>query len=101
MYHVLKIQSHSEYIKNARFSCCDGVGVVIAAKHLGLDILRLHGPDLMIKSCQYGVERKWRHYLYGGKKGVPEILSKKMSKKYPGLIQNRENIKIQEEKFNA
>ena len=86
MYHALRIQSHHEYIKKARFSCCDGVGVVIAGKLLGFDIPRLHGPDLMTKSFQYGIKRKWRHFFYGGKKGVPEILSKKMSKKYPGLI---------------
>ena len=86
MYHALRIQSHYEYIKKARFSCCDGVGVVIAGKLFGLDIPRLHGPDLMTKSFQYGIKRRWRHYFYGGKKGVPEILRKKMSKKYPGLI---------------
>jgi len=86
LYHAMKIPSHCEYIKKSKFSCCDGVGVVIAGKMLGYNIPRLHGPDLMLECCKYGVERKWRHYFYGGRKGVPELLSKKLSEKFPGLI---------------
>ena len=82
----MKIPSHFEYINKSKFSCCDGVGVVIAGKMLGYNIPRLHGPDLMLECCKYGVERKWRHYFYGGRKGVPELLSKKLSEKFPGLI---------------
>jgi len=52
---------------------------------LGYNIPRLHGPDLMMKCCEYGVERKWRHFFCGGKNGVPELLSKKLTENFPGL----------------
>jgi N-acetylglucosaminyldiphosphoundecaprenol N-acetyl-beta-D-mannosaminyltransferase len=86
LYHATKIPSHAQYINNADFSCCDGFGVLLAGKMLGHNIPRLHGPDLMLKCCEYGVVRKWRHFFYGGKNGVPEILSKKLTEKFPGLI---------------
>lgn len=86
MYHAIRIPSHLRYIRNANFSCCDGVAVVLAGKMLGYRIPRLHGPDLMLKCCEYGVEKKWRHFFYGGKKGVPELLTERISEKYPGLI---------------
>ena len=86
LYHAQKIPSHRNYINNAVFSCCDGVGVVAAAKIMGLKIPRLHGPDLMLRVCEYGVKKQWRHYFYGGRKGVPELLSKKLTEKFPGLI---------------
>jgi len=86
IYHATTTLSHLQYIKGAAFSCCDGVGIVIAGKMLGYEIPRLHGPDLMLKCCEYGVERRWRHFFYGGKKGVPELLSKKLTDKFPGLV---------------
>ena len=86
IYHATKIPTHFDYINNARFSCCDGVGIVLAGKMLGYDIPRLHGPDLMLKCCEYGIDRKWRHFFYGGKKGVSELLSKKLTERFPGLI---------------
>ena len=86
IYHATRIPTHFDSINNARFSCCDGVGVVLAGKMLGHKIPRLYGPDLMLKCCKYGVDKKWRHFFYGGKEGVPELLSKRLTEKFPGLI---------------
>ena len=86
IYHAIRKPSHFQYIRNADFSCCDGIAVVLAGKALGFRIPRLHGPDLMLKCCEYGVERKWRHFFYGGKKGLPELLSEELTKNFPGLI---------------
>jgi N-acetylglucosaminyldiphosphoundecaprenol N-acetyl-beta-D-mannosaminyltransferase len=86
LYHALRIPSHHRFIENATFSCCDGIGIVLAGKMLGHKIPRLHGPDLMLKCCEYGVTKGWRHYFYGGKDGVPQKLSKKLTKKFPGMI---------------
>ncbi|MDD2388641.1 MAG: WecB/TagA/CpsF family glycosyltransferase [Desulfobacterales bacterium] len=86
LYHALRVPSHFQYIHNARFSCCDGIGVVIAGKLLGHSIPRLNGPDLMLKSCEYGTAKKWRHFFYGGKPGVADLLSRSLSSKYHGLI---------------
>jgi len=86
VYYATKIPFHFKYIRNADFSCCDGIGIVLAGKMLGYNIPRLHGPDLMLKCCEYGINRKWHHFFYGGKDGVPELLSEKLTKKFPGLI---------------
>ena len=86
VYYANKIPSHLEYIENARFSCCDGYGLVLAGKMLGHSIHRLHGPDLMLQCCEYGVKMKWRHFFYGGKKEVPELLSAKLTDRFPGMI---------------
>jgi N-acetylglucosaminyldiphosphoundecaprenol N-acetyl-beta-D-mannosaminyltransferase len=86
VYHAMRISAHRQYINNADFSCCDGIAAVLAGRMLGLRIPRLHGPDLMLNCCEYGVGKGWRHYFYGGKDGVPQKLSKNLTEKFPGLI---------------
>jgi len=86
VYYATKMPAHLEYINNACFSCCDGVGVVLAGNLLGHNIPRLHGPDLMSKCCEYGLDKKWRHFIYGGKAGTPELLSEKLTDQFPGII---------------
>jgi N-acetylglucosaminyldiphosphoundecaprenol N-acetyl-beta-D-mannosaminyltransferase len=86
LYHARRIASHCEYINHARYSCCDGIGVVLAGKILGLNIPRIHGPDLMLKCCEQGMQKGWRHYFYGGKEGVPKLLVEKLTAMFPGLI---------------
>ena len=86
VYHATRIGSHRHYINEADFSCCDGVGVVLMGRMLGDRIPRLHGPDLMLKCCEYGLERRWRHFFYGGSQGVPERVSRRLTQRFPGLI---------------
>jgi N-acetylglucosaminyldiphosphoundecaprenol N-acetyl-beta-D-mannosaminyltransferase len=86
LYHATRIPDHYEYINNSDISCCDGIGVVLAGKMLGHSIPRLHGPDLMLRCCEFGLKRKWRHFFYGGKQGVPERLSRRLTQKFPDLI---------------
>ena len=86
LYYATRIEKHLEYINKSDFSCCDGIAVVLAGKMLGYRIPRLHGPDLMLQCCKHGVKNKWRHYFYGGKKGVPEKLSRVLKQKFSGLI---------------
>jgi len=85
-YYAGKKSTHFDYIQKADFSCCDGVGVVAAGRIIGKEIPRLHGPDLMAKCCEYGVAKGWRHFFYGGREGVPELLSQKLTEKFPGMI---------------
>ena len=81
-----RMRSHLEYIKDSVYSCCDSVSIVIISRLLKRPISRLYGPDLMLKCSEYGVERKWRHFFLGGEEGVPELISKRLSEKFPGLI---------------
>ena len=54
MYHGLRIESHGAHIRNADFSLCDGVGVVVAGLAWGHRIVRYNGPILQLDSSEYG-----------------------------------------------
>ena len=86
IYFATKLADHREYIRNTVFSCCDGVGVVWAARMAGERVPRIHGPDLMLRACEFGVPRGWRHYFYGGRDGVAETLSQRLTARFPGMI---------------
>lgn len=85
MYHALRIPEHMAYVKQADLSLCDGIGSVIAGYFWGYDVPRLNGPILMLEACEYGVSRGWRHFFYGGKDGVADLMAEKLCAKYPGL----------------
>lgn len=74
-----------EYVNEAEFSCCDGIGLSIASLFWGGWIERRNGPDLMFKACDYGQKENWRHYLYGGKEGVNSLLESKLVSKLSNL----------------
>ncbi len=86
MYFALRRPEHADYIRRVRFSLCDGMGIVIAGLASGCRVPRFNGPVLMEKCCEYGVSRGWRHFFYGGKPGVAEILAQRLKQRFPGLI---------------
>ena len=86
VYHATQNTSHLRYINDSDFSCCDGIAVVLSGKILGYKIPRLHGPDLMIRSCEYGIAKRWRHFFYGSKNQVLERLRKQITQKFPRII---------------
>jgi N-acetylglucosaminyldiphosphoundecaprenol N-acetyl-beta-D-mannosaminyltransferase len=86
MYHALKIQEHRDFIHNATFSLCDGIGIVIAGRFWGYKIPRLNGPVLFLKCCEYGLSRGWSHFFYGAKEGIAALTAEKLKEKFPGLI---------------
>lgn len=86
MYHGLRIGSHGRYIRNADFSLCDGVGVIVAGWAWGERIRRFNGPVLQLEAAQAGLARKWRHFFYGGKEGVAEEMARRLVRRYPGLV---------------
>jgi N-acetylglucosaminyldiphosphoundecaprenol N-acetyl-beta-D-mannosaminyltransferase len=86
MYFALRRPDFAEYLRKARFSLCDGMGVVIAGLARGHRIPRFNGPVLMERCCEYGVSRGWRHFFYGGRPGVGNLLAEKLSERFPGLI---------------
>ena len=46
---------------------------------------RVYGPDLMLACCEASVAKGYRHFFYGGAGGVPERLSERLQKRFPGL----------------
>jgi N-acetylglucosaminyldiphosphoundecaprenol N-acetyl-beta-D-mannosaminyltransferase len=86
MYHGLRIESHGDYIRDADFSLCDGVGVIIAGWAWGHRIRRFNGPVLQLAAIDYGQRRKWRHFFYGGKPGVADQMASRLIERYPDLL---------------
>jgi len=86
MYHGLRIPAHGEYIRNADFSLCDGVGVIVAGRAWGHRIFRFNGPVLQLECSRFGIIKGWRHFFYGGKEGVAEEMARRLEVTFPGLI---------------
>ncbi len=64
----------------------DGMPLVWMLKLNGFrDVSRVYGPDLLLAACQYGLERGWRHFFYGGAPGVAEKLVQNLNSQFPGL----------------
>jgi len=85
MYHALRKPAHLAYIKGADFSLCDGVGVIAAGYFWGLRTKRYNGPILQLDCCDFGQPHGWRHFFYGGKEGVAELMADRLKEQFPGL----------------
>jgi N-acetylglucosaminyldiphosphoundecaprenol N-acetyl-beta-D-mannosaminyltransferase len=40
----------------------------------------------LLTACEFGIEKGWKHFFYGGAPGVVEDLVKELSLRFPGLI---------------
>ncbi len=64
----------------------DGVGITLAARILGYSHHgRVTGPMLMLRLCDWGREKGFRHFFYGGAPGVAEELAACLIERFPGL----------------
>ncbi len=64
----------------------DGVAVLKALQwNCQLPAERVSGPGMLLKACQYGIDKGWRHYFYGGAEGVAEKLAERLCTQFPGL----------------
>jgi N-acetylglucosaminyldiphosphoundecaprenol N-acetyl-beta-D-mannosaminyltransferase len=64
----------------------DGVGVVLAARLLGLGRMeRVPGSELMPKLCDMAARRGHSIYLFGGKPDVNDEVAARLPNLYPGL----------------
>lgn len=64
----------------------DGMAIVWLLRWYGQpQVQRVYGPDLLLAACQYGLERGWRHFFYGGDTGVADDLAHCLSLRFPGL----------------
>lgn len=72
--------------KRAALTLPDGIGIVLAAHllrypHRG----RVSGPTLMLKLCDWGRASGLRHYFYGGRPGVANKLTERLTAALGGL----------------
>lgn len=64
----------------------DGMPLVIVARMRGYkDIGRVSGADLMDAVCEASQATGARHFFYGGKEGVAEMLIANLTRRYPRL----------------
>jgi N-acetylglucosaminyldiphosphoundecaprenol N-acetyl-beta-D-mannosaminyltransferase len=65
----------------------DGMPVVWLLRRQGYPFTeRVYGPDLMLATCQQGLQKGYRHYFYGGGPGVAEKMAQRLTDRFPGLI---------------
>ncbi|NQU43703.1 WecB/TagA/CpsF family glycosyltransferase [bacterium] len=73
-------------VARAALTLPDGIGVVVAARILGHHQAgRVTGPALMLNLCDWGRRYGFRHYFYGGAKGVADELIQRLSNQFPGM----------------
>ena len=64
----------------------DGMPIVWLARWRRYqDVERVSGPDLMLAVCDRGRDQRLKHYMLGGRSGVPEELRDRLARLYPGL----------------
>ena len=64
----------------------DGMAIVWLLRLRGhRRVERVYGPDLMLEVCRHGLDRRYRHFLFGGEAGVAEALRGRLEERFPGL----------------
>lgn len=64
----------------------DGMPLVWLSRMNGYPwVNRVYGPDLMLALCELSLQKGYKHFLYGGGPGVPELLAERLTERFPGL----------------
>lgn len=74
-------------ILNRAYLCTpDGMPLVWMGRLQGHhETRRVYGPDLMLRLCDEGRARGWRHFFCGGRTGVAGQLADRLRARFPGL----------------
>jgi N-acetylglucosaminyldiphosphoundecaprenol N-acetyl-beta-D-mannosaminyltransferase len=87
---VMEAQKDAEFLhilNRAFINAPDGMPMSWVGHLQGLSQMdRVFGPDFMAAMCQLSVQRGYRHFLYGGERGVAELLKEALQKRFPGLL---------------
>lgn len=63
----------------------DGMPLAVTGKLRGHGSMRVSGPTLMEEVCRATAGTGIRHYFYGGKEGVADLLAANLEKRFPGI----------------
>jgi len=75
-----------EILNGSFLTTPDGMPLVWMGRVKGHgEMRRVFGPDYMMDLCHYGVERGYRHFLFGGNDGVAQQLAAELTNKVPGI----------------
>lgn len=85
---IIEMQDDPELLRinnSAGLVTPDGMPEVWIGKLKGFkNISKVYAPEIMIETYKKGCEKKYSHFLYGGKEGVAKKLAKLIEEKYPG-----------------
>ncbi|HWR66604.1 MAG TPA: WecB/TagA/CpsF family glycosyltransferase [Bellilinea sp.] len=86
---VMEAYDHPELRKvyaESGLNTPDGMAIVWLLRQAGhKQVERVYGPDLLLAACEFGLERGWRHYFYGGTPEAVEGLVTSLRAKFNGL----------------
>lgn len=75
-----------EVLSSADLAVPDGMPLVWVGRRRGFPLRkRVYGPDLFLEFCRTTASKGYRHFLYGGHLGVPELVASKLKDQCPGL----------------
>ncbi len=75
-----------DVVNAAHMVKADGIGVVWAARVLGLPVRdRIPGIDLMEELCRLSAEKGYRVFFLGGEPGVAAQAARRLAARFPGL----------------
>ena len=86
---VSECQSDQELLRihnESMLSTPDGMPLTWIGRLQGVgpeEMDRVYGPDLMLKVVERGQAEGLRHYFFGGREGVAELLKEKLLKRFP------------------
>lgn len=84
--YATKHKNFLNLLNHARISLCDGVGVALAGRILGVNVgSRITGADFVEKLCGRIAEKPITVGFLGGRDGVAQKTSECLKKVYPGL----------------
>lgn len=64
----------------------DGMPLVwLARRQNGVEVDRVYGPDLLMRTAEHSVAKGYRHFFFGGGPGVAETLAARLEERFPGL----------------
>lgn len=91
MHGVTEAQHDGEFksiLNAAALVVPDGYPLVWLGRRKGFPKLkrRVYGPELMASFCEQTAAKGYRHFFYGGARGVAEELSRRFADIHPGLL---------------
>jgi N-acetylglucosaminyldiphosphoundecaprenol N-acetyl-beta-D-mannosaminyltransferase len=89
MHGIMEAQADAEFRQIQNNSCLttpDGIPTVWIGHIDGhCKMQQVRGADFMLRVCELSVAKGTRHFLYGGKPGVAELLRDVLQLRFPGL----------------
>lgn len=74
------------FLKSSQLLLPDGIGVVLAARLLGLSkMVRVPGSEFMPALCERAMKRGYKIFLFGGKPEVNAKVVNILKQRYPGV----------------